>query len=78
MLVLDRCKAHYVVGVYVCLCVCVCVCLQLKEVRSLFVAGVSESQPDFQQQLRALELCFRLSVQDLRSQVVREACVTIA
>lgn len=74
MLVLDRCKAHYVVGVYVCLCVC----LQLKEVRSLFVAGVSESQPDFQQQLRALELCFRLSVQDLRSQVVREACVTIA
>lgn len=64
-------------GNVVCVLICLSVCLQLKEVRSLFVAGVS-SQPDFQQHLRSLELCFRLSVQDLRSQVVREACITIA
>ena len=33
---------------------------------------------DFHQQLRSLESCVQLSAKDLRSQVVREACITIA
>jgi len=41
------------------------------------LAGAAE-YTDFQQQLRTMEPCLRSSVQDLRSQVVREACITIA
>ena len=33
---------------------------------------------DFPQQLRVLEPSFIMGVKDLRSQVVREACITIA
>ena len=33
---------------------------------------------DFYQQLRTLEPAFVLGVKDLRSQVVREACITVA
>lgn len=33
---------------------------------------------EFYPSLRALEPAFQLSVKDLRSQVVREACITIA
>jgi len=49
----------------------------MKELRALLLAGAAE-YADFQQLLRTLEPCLRLSVQDLRSQVVREACITVA
>lgn len=52
------------------------VLLQLKKVRSLVLAGAAEYE-GFSQQLRLLEAPFKLSVKDLRSQVVREACITL-
>jgi len=58
-------------------CVCLYVCVQMKELRAVVLAGAVE-YTDFQQQLRTLEPCLRSSVQDLRSQVVREACITVA
>ncbi|XP_049340599.1 CLIP-associating protein 1a isoform X18 [Astyanax mexicanus] len=48
----------------------------LKKVRSLVLAGASE-QEGFLQQIRLLEGAFKLSAKDLRSQVVREACITL-
>ncbi|KAL7865845.1 hypothetical protein SRHO_G00110920 [Serrasalmus rhombeus] len=47
----------------------------LKKVRSLILAGATEHE-GFPQQLRLLEGAFKLSAKDLRSQVVREACIT--
>ncbi|XP_076857865.1 CLIP-associating protein 1a isoform X4 [Brachyhypopomus gauderio] len=47
----------------------------LKKVRSLVLAGAVEHD-GFLQQLRLLEPAFKLSAKDLRSQVVREACIT--
>ncbi|XP_053323348.1 CLIP-associating protein 2 isoform X26 [Spea bombifrons] len=49
----------------------------LKKVRSLLVAGAAEYDCFFQH-LRLLDGSFKLSVKDLRSQVVREACITVA
>ncbi|XP_075904702.1 CLIP-associating protein 1-B-like isoform X10 [Nelusetta ayraudi] len=48
----------------------------LKKVRSLLLAGASEFD-GFLQQLRLMEAAFKLSAKDLRSQVVREACITL-
>uniref|UniRef100_A0A672Z142 Cytoplasmic linker associated protein 1a n=1 Tax=Sphaeramia orbicularis TaxID=375764 RepID=A0A672Z142_9TELE len=48
----------------------------LKKVRSLLLAGAVEFD-GFLQQLRLMEAPFKLSVKDLRSQVVREACITL-
>ncbi|XP_069576463.1 CLIP-associating protein 1-B-like isoform X20 [Brachyistius frenatus] len=48
----------------------------LKKVRSLLLAGAAEFD-GFQQQLRLMEAAFKLSAKDLRSQVVREACLTL-
>ncbi|KAJ8247084.1 hypothetical protein GJAV_G00258560 [Gymnothorax javanicus] len=48
----------------------------LKKVRSLLLAGATEHEGFFQQ-LRLLEASFKLSAKDLRSQVVREACITL-
>ncbi|XP_049609673.1 CLIP-associating protein 1 isoform X7 [Syngnathus scovelli] len=48
----------------------------LKKVRSLMLAGAAEFD-GFPQQLRLLEAAFVLSAKDLRSQVVREACITL-
>nr|XP_023682725.1 CLIP-associating protein 1 [Paramormyrops kingsleyae] len=48
----------------------------LKKVRSLVLAGAAEHE-GFIQQLRSLEAAFKLSAKDLRSQVVREACITL-
>uniref|UniRef100_A0A1A7WZG4 Cytoplasmic linker associated protein 1a n=2 Tax=Iconisemion striatum TaxID=60296 RepID=A0A1A7WZG4_9TELE len=48
----------------------------LKKVRSLMFAGAAEYE-GFPQQLRLLEAAFKLSAKDLRSQVVREACITL-
>ncbi|CAK6973605.1 CLIP-associating protein 1a [Scomber scombrus] len=48
----------------------------LKKVRSLLVAGATEYE-GFPQQLRLLEAPLKLSAKDLRSQVVREACITL-
>lgn len=50
--------------------------LQLKKVRSLMLAGATDYE-GFPQQLRLLEAPFKLSAKDLRSQVVREACITL-
>ena len=52
------------------------VLLQLKKVRSLLLAGAPEFD-GFLQQLRLTEAAFKLSAKDLRSQVVREACITL-
>ncbi|PKU27050.1 clip-associating protein 2-like [Limosa lapponica baueri] len=51
--------------------------LQLKKVRSLLVAGAAQYDGFFQH-LRLLDGAFKLSAKDLRSQVVREACITVA
>uniref|UniRef100_A0A9J8CLA0 Cytoplasmic linker associated protein 1 n=1 Tax=Cyprinus carpio carpio TaxID=630221 RepID=A0A9J8CLA0_CYPCA len=48
----------------------------LKKVRSLLLAGASDYDV-FLQQLRQLEGPLKLSAKDLRSQVVREACITL-
>ncbi|XP_070770316.1 CLIP-associating protein 1a isoform X5 [Enoplosus armatus] len=48
----------------------------LKKVRSLMLAGAAEYE-GFPQQLRLLEAPLKLSAKDLRSQVVREACITL-
>ncbi|XP_037617863.1 CLIP-associating protein 1-B-like isoform X15 [Sebastes umbrosus] len=48
----------------------------LKKVRSLLLAGAAEFD-GFPQQLRLMEAAFKLSAKDLRSQVVREACLTL-
>ncbi|XP_069389708.1 CLIP-associating protein 1a isoform X25 [Paralichthys olivaceus] len=48
----------------------------LKKVRSLIFAGATEYE-GFSQQLRLLEAPLKLSAKDLRSQVVREACITL-
>ncbi|XP_031148245.1 CLIP-associating protein 1-B-like isoform X17 [Sander lucioperca] len=49
----------------------------LKKVRSLLLAGAVEFD-GFPQQLRLMEAAFKLSAKDLRSQVVREACLTLS
>ncbi|XP_034430412.1 CLIP-associating protein 1a isoform X17 [Hippoglossus hippoglossus] len=50
--------------------------LALKKVRSLIFAGAIEYE-GFAQQLRLLEAPLKMSAKDLRSQVVREACITL-
>uniref|UniRef100_A0A4W6D3Z2 Cytoplasmic linker associated protein 2 n=1 Tax=Lates calcarifer TaxID=8187 RepID=A0A4W6D3Z2_LATCA len=47
----------------------------LKKIRSLLVAGAA-NYDCFYQHLRLLDGAFKLSAKDLRSQVVREACIT--
>ncbi|XP_035241832.1 CLIP-associating protein 2-like isoform X31 [Anguilla anguilla] len=51
--------------------------IALKKVRSLLVAGAADYDC-FYQHLRLLDGAFKLSAKDLRSQVVREACITVA
>ncbi|KTF80395.1 hypothetical protein cypCar_00036213, partial [Cyprinus carpio] len=51
--------------------------VQLKKIRSLLVAGAADYDC-FYQHLRLLDGAFKLSAKDLRSQVVREACITVA
>ncbi|KAM8767154.1 CLIP-associating protein 2 isoform 8-T8 [Acanthopagrus schlegelii] len=51
--------------------------IALKKIRSLLVAGAS-TYDCFYQHLRLLDGAFKLSAKDLRSQVVREACITVA
>ncbi|XP_028837868.1 CLIP-associating protein 1-B-like isoform X17 [Denticeps clupeoides] len=48
----------------------------LKKVRSLLLSGAADYE-GFSQQLRQMEAPFKLSAKDLRSQVVREACITL-
>ncbi|XP_062302710.1 CLIP-associating protein 1-A-like isoform X9 [Osmerus eperlanus] len=48
----------------------------LKKVRSLVLAGAADFD-GFPQQLRLSEAAFKQSAKDLRSQVVREACITL-
>ncbi|XP_042361882.1 CLIP-associating protein 2 isoform X14 [Plectropomus leopardus] len=49
----------------------------MKKIRSLLVAGAA-NYDCFYQHLRLLDGAFKLSAKDLRSQVVREACITVA
>ncbi|XP_063755422.1 CLIP-associating protein 2 isoform X25 [Eleginops maclovinus] len=49
----------------------------MKKIRSLLVAGAT-TYDCFYQHLRLLDGAFKLSAKDLRSQVVREACITVA
>ncbi|KAK3106105.1 hypothetical protein FSP39_012814 [Pinctada imbricata] len=48
----------------------------MKSLRGVIVAGGMEHE-DFHQNLRMMVSCFNLAVKDLRSQVVREACITL-
>ncbi|XP_067891007.1 CLIP-associating protein 1a isoform X3 [Heterodontus francisci] len=48
----------------------------LKKIRSLMLGGAAEYESFFQH-LRLLDGAFKLSAKDLRSQVVREACITL-
>ncbi|XP_038645962.1 LOW QUALITY PROTEIN: CLIP-associating protein 1a [Scyliorhinus canicula] len=50
--------------------------IALKKIRSLVLAGATEYECFFQH-LRLLDGAFKLSAKDLRSQVVREACITL-
>ena len=50
---------------------------QLKEARSLLIAGAMDYD-EFFPALRTLEPSFLTSIKDLRSQVVREACMSAA
>jgi len=49
----------------------------LKKIRSLLLIGATKYE-EFFNNLRCLEHSFQTSVKDLRSQVVRETCITIA
>ncbi|XP_041104284.1 CLIP-associating protein 2-like isoform X19 [Polyodon spathula] len=49
----------------------------LRKFRSLLIAGAADYDC-FYQHLRLLDGAFKLSAKDLRSQVVREACITVA
>lgn len=49
----------------------------MKRLRSI-VAGGGDHYEDFLRNLRQLDLCLIASVRDLRSQIVREACITLA
>ena len=49
----------------------------LKRLRSVLIAGASDFD-EFLGYLKPMELSFQVSVKDLRSKVVREACITIA
>ncbi|XP_034455445.1 CLIP-associating protein 2 isoform X42 [Hippoglossus hippoglossus] len=48
----------------------------MKKIRSLLVAGAADYDC-FYQHLRLLDGAFKLSAKDLRSQVVREVCITV-
>ncbi|XP_033732928.1 CLIP-associating protein 1-like isoform X12 [Pecten maximus] len=49
----------------------------MKMLRGVMIAGGAQHD-DFLSQLRTLEPCMSMAVKDLRSQIVREACVTLA
>ncbi|CAC5380170.1 CLASP1_2 [Mytilus coruscus] len=49
----------------------------IKTVRSVIVQG-GQQQDEFFHLLRSMEPCFTICIRDLRSQIVREACITIA
>ncbi|GAB1609449.1 CLIP-associating protein 1-B-like isoform X4 [Argonauta hians] len=49
----------------------------LRLVRALLISGAADYE-DFYTMLRTLEPAFSLAIKDLRSQVVREACITTA
>ena len=49
----------------------------LKRFRALLVAGAADHE-ELYSSLKLLELSFQISLKDLRSQVVREACITVA
>lgn len=49
----------------------------LRKLRSLLLAGAADYD-EFYAHLKPIELPFQVSVKDLRSQVVREACISIA
>ncbi|XP_063424882.1 CLIP-associating protein 1-A-like isoform X7 [Mytilus trossulus] len=49
----------------------------IKTVRSVIVQG-GQQQDEFFQLLRGMEPCFTICIRDLRSQIVREACITVA
>jgi CLIP-associating protein 1/2 len=51
--------------------------LQLKKIRSMLIINIQNS-PSFPQQLKDLSIAFLDILKELRSQVIREACITIA
>lgn len=51
---------------------------QLKRIRSLAIACSSSFEDEFYAALKLISVSFTLQIKDLRSQIVREACITIA
>lgn len=49
----------------------------MKKIRSLIIAGAANHE-EFHVHLKLLDIPLQSSIKDLRSQVVREACITIA
>jgi hypothetical protein len=52
--------------------------LKLKRIRSLAIACANQYDDEFFACLKQLAVSFTLQIKDLRSQIVREACITIA
>ncbi|CAD5122729.1 DgyrCDS11140 [Dimorphilus gyrociliatus] len=52
-------------------------CIALKEIRALIAAGASQYE-EFFRAVRIMETGLIQAVRDLRSQIVREACITVA
>lgn len=50
----------------------------LKRIRSLAIACSSNFEDEFYAALKLISVSFTLQIKDLRSQIVREACITIA
>jgi len=51
---------------------------KLKRLRSLAIACMNQYEDEFFNALKQITVAFTLQVKDLRSQIVREACITIA
>ncbi|CAK9304893.1 unnamed protein product [Gordionus sp. m RMFG-2023] len=50
---------------------------EMRKIRSVVLSGNVRDYPEFLNHLRQLEPAFQLALKDLRSQVVREVCITI-
>jgi hypothetical protein len=52
--------------------------VKLKRIRSLLIACSNQYEDEFFSNLKSLQVAFTHQIKDLRSQIVREACITIA
>ncbi len=52
--------------------------MKLKRLRSLVIACSNQYEEELFASLKQLTVAFTLQIKDLRSQIVREACISIA